>query len=78
MAEDNPILRMGLDELRQVVADLEDKYRAWTPARLDAARVGTVPKVTLEDLARIRASLQRSIAHLDRLLVDWDQAHGRY
>jgi len=71
MAEDPSIRDMTLPELSQVVAALAEKYRALelpTPA----------PKVTLEDLAQIRASLQRSIAHLDRLLVDWDQQRGRY
>ena len=67
-------MRMRLDEVLRLVAELEEKYRTWTLPHVAPTGTAPVPPVTLADLARIRASLQRSVAHLDRLLVEWDQA----
>ena len=71
--EDHPVFRMTLPEVLALVADLEEKYRTWTLPHVAPTGTAPVPPVTLADLATIRASLQRSVAHLDRLLVDWDR-----
>ena len=66
--EDHPIFSMTLQEVQALVTDLEAKYRTWA-----LPRRAPPPQATLVELAAIRASLQRSVAHLDRLLVEWDR-----
>lgn len=73
MAEDHPVMHMTIEEVSALVAELEEKYRTWTLPRVAPTGTAPVPPVTLADLAAIRASLQRSVAYLDRLLVEWDQ-----
>lgn len=72
MPDDHPVLRMTLPEVQALVADLEAKACTWALPRRTPP-----PQVTLVDLAAIRASLRRSVAHLDGLLVGWDQARQR-
>ena len=71
-AEDHPVFRMRPGSAR-LVGELEERYRTWTLPHVAPTGTAPVPPVTLVGLATIRASLQRSVAHLDRLLVDWDQ-----
>ena len=71
--EDHPVMRMTLAEVQQFVAELEEKYGTWALFAPTVTPPGHL--VTLADLTKIRASLQRSVAHLDRLLGEWDQRH---
>ena len=75
--QEDPIVRMAFEEVQALVASLEEKYRTMV---LLTPLSGTPPSprqlLTLADLAKIRASLQRSVAHLDKLLVAWDAREG--
>ena len=76
MADDHPVMRMRIEEVLRLVAELEEKYRTFTLAPLHGTPPTPRQALTLADLAKIRASLQRSVAHLDRLLGEWDERQG--
>ena len=73
MADDHPLMQMTLFQVRDLVTTLEERYRTWLPLAGASTIHTPASLLTLADLAAIRASLQRSVVHLDRLLVDWDQ-----
>ena len=69
-AEERPVFRMALQE----VLPWWPSWRSGIAPGRAGART-SVPR-RLADLVAIRASLQRSVAHLDRLLGEWDQGQG--
>ena len=48
---DPPVMRMRLDEVLRLVAELEERYRTWTLPHVAPTGTAPVPPVTLADLA---------------------------